>query len=35
MQHFYYSIDGLGNLHADQMFRTTAEAKGLDQVKLD
>ena len=28
-------IDGLGNFHADQMFRTTAEAKseGLDPVK--
>ena len=28
-------IDGLGNLHADQMFRTSAEAKDerLDPVK--
>ena len=28
-------IDGFGNLHADQMFRTTAEGKGegLDPVK--
>ena len=30
-----FVIDGLENLYADQMFRTTAEAKGedLDPVK--
>ena len=32
---FFEIIDGLGNLYADQMFRTTAEAEGegLDPVE--
>ena len=36
MHHDDAFIDGLGNLHVEQMFQTTAEAEGkdLDPVKL-